>query len=242
VTARAAVAGLLGLALLAGGCATTAAPGAADAATRSKADPWEAFNRKVFAFNDAIDEALLKPLAEGYRKAVPEVARTAVGNMLGNLEDAWSAANQLLQGKPKDGLDMGLRVVVNSTLGLAGAIDIAGEAGIERRSEDFGQTLGRWGLKPGPYLVLPLLGPRSTRDAAALPFDRAASLGNRISPASSQYALTFVQVVHVRSELLGATNLVGGLALDRYTFVRDAYLARRRSLVYDGDPPEQKGD
>jgi len=136
-----------------GGCAT--APG-------SPNDPFEGFNRSVFSFNETVDNAVLKPVATGYQKVVPQFVRTSVDNFFANLGDAWSAVNLVLQAKPVPAIEMGMRFVFNSTLGLGGLFDIAGDAGMERRNEDFGQTLGRWGVGPGPYLVLPILGPSTT--------------------------------------------------------------------------------
>jgi phospholipid-binding lipoprotein MlaA len=225
--------------LLSSACATTAP--AADAPA-NRADPWEPFNRDIFAFNEAIDEALLRPAAETYRKVVPEPVRNGVGNLFGNFEDAWSSVNHLLQGKLQDGLDMGMRVATNTVFGLGGVIDVASDLGIERRSEDLGQTFGRWGVAPGPYLVVPIFGPRTLRDAIALPFDRAASLTSELPLGDGRVVLFALEAVHVRSELLAAGRLADQLAFDKYVFLRDAYLARRRSLVYDGDPPEEPAD
>jgi len=230
--------------LLAAGCAATALQAAAaDAAAPARApahrpDPWEPFNRDIFAFNEAVDQAVVRPVAELYRKVLPQFVRTGVGNVFGNVEDAWSAVNQFLQGKPGNGLDMTLRVATNSLLGIAGAIDIASDLGLERRSEDLGQTLGRWGVPPGPYLVVPVFGPRTLRDAIALPVDRYVGLTNLVR-SNETYGFLALELVQVRSELLTASRLADELAFDKYVFIRDAYLARRRSQVYDGDPPEE---
>ena len=225
---------LLALAGL-GGCATVANP--------HPADPLEGWNRNVQGFNDTVDDAVLKPVARTYRDVVPELVRTGVGNFFGNLGDGWSAVNQLLQGKLENGLNMTLRVATNTVFGLAGVLDIATEAGLERRSEDFGQTLGRWGVGPGPYLVLPLLGPSTLRDTAALPLDfQATSLSLFTDNSHVRYTATALNVVHTRASLLSASRLLDEIALDRYSFLRDAYLARRRNLVYDGDPPEERFD
>ena len=217
--------------------ATLAAEGAPAPADRR--DPIEPWNRAVFTFNETVDAALLEPVAQAWKAAVPAVVRQGVRNVFGNVEDAWSAVNHLLQGKGKHGVEMAIRVVTNTTFGLGGLLDVAGEAGLERRSEDFGQTLGRWGVPAGPYLVLPLLGPRSVRDGAAWTLDRQASLANLSTEGGRSWALSAVELVQTRSELLAAQALLGQVALDRYTFVRDAYLARRRSLVYDGNPPPE---
>ena len=147
---RARLACLFVLTVALGGCATVANP--------NPADPLEGWNRSVQGFNDSVDDAVLKPVARGYRDVVPELVQTGVGNFFGNLGDGWSAVNQFLQGKFENGLNMTLRVVTNTVFGLAGLLDPATEIGLERRSEDFGQTLGRWGIGPGPYLVLALAG------------------------------------------------------------------------------------
>lgn len=241
-------AGWLTLAALAvGGCASVPASNAAGgnaAATptlgQNPVDPWEAFNRKVFAFNEVLDDTLLKPVAQAYRSAVPELVRRGVDNVLGNIGDVWSAANQLLQGKVEYGLNMGMRVLTNSFFGLGGLLDPATEMGLIRRSEDFGQTLGHWGIGPGPYIVLPLLGPRTARDTAALSLDLQAD-ASRLPPTSAgRSAVTVLTVVSTRANLLATTQLLDQAALDKYLFVRDAYLSRRQDQVYDGAAPMEK--
>jgi len=202
-------------------------------------DPLEGWNRGVFAFNEKVDAAVLKPVATGYRKVVPEPVRKVVGNFFGNFEDAWSAVNHFLQGKPSSGVQMTMRVATNTVLGLGGLIDIASDAGLERQEEDLGQTFGRWGIGAGPYLVLPLLGPSSVRDAAALPLDRSASPSLAFHEDADRLGLLTLDLVDTRARLLDAERLLNEIALDRYSFLRDAYLARRRSLVYDGEPPDE---
>ncbi len=157
----------------AAGLSLLAALGAAQA--QSANDPLEGWNRVVFGFNEGLDKALLKPVATGYKAAVPELARNGVSNVFGNVADVWSAVNQLLQGKPVAAAQMTMRVATNTLFGIGGLFDVAGELGIERQAEDFGQTLGRWGLPPGPYIVWPLLGPSSLRDSTANP----ARIGSR---------------------------------------------------------------
>lgn len=235
---------LAALVAVLGACATVgsgaaAVPGAGLSAATA-VDPWESFNRKVYAFNDAVDEAILKPVATAYRDVVPQIVRTGVSNVLGNIGDIWSAANHLLQGKLQDGLEMGMRVVTNTFFGLGGLLDPATELGLTRRSEDFGQTLGRWGVGTGPYLVLPFLGPSTVRDSAGLAVDR--SIDSQMLPLSSgeRYGLTALELVSIRAGLLGATKLLDEVALDRYSFLRDAYLARRRDAVYDGAAPMER--
>jgi phospholipid-binding lipoprotein MlaA len=223
---------LLAAALLAG-CATTgpnATPG-------QKADPWEGWNRKVYAFNEVVDTSVLKPVAETYRDVVPQLVRTGVGNVLGNIGDVWSAANQLLQGKVQLGLEMGMRVLTNTVFGLGGLLDPATEMGLTRRSEDFGQTLGTWGVGNGPFIVLPLLGPSTLRDTTGLVLDRQSSPSSLVDKTSEQLAVTALEVVDLRASLLSTTDLLDQVALDKYSFMRDAYLSRRRDQVYDGAPP-----
>ena len=237
-TGRAASAALLSLALLLGGCATVPAGGGAPA----PGDPWENFNRKVYAFNDTLDEAVMKPVAKAYKAVLPQLVRTGISNVLGNIGDVWSAANHLLQGKVHTGLDMGMRVITNTVFGLGGLLDPATEVGLVRRSEDFGQTLGRWGVGAGPYLVLPLLGPSTLRDGSSLLVDRQFAASTLAKSDNTGYAITGVEVVNLRAGLLDTTQLLDAVALDRYSFVRQAYLSRRLDLVYDGAPPMETLD
>jgi phospholipid-binding lipoprotein MlaA len=239
------------VALQFGGCATTPGkPPAADVANPATpttplnaSDPWERHNRAIFAFNDRLDENFLLPLAKAYRDWVPRPVVQGFDNVLSNVGDVWSAANHLLQGKPVEALESGLRFGVNTVFGLVGLWDLASEMGIERRTEDFGQTLGVWGVAPGAYLVLPVLGPSSLRDGLALPLDRAASFTSVANTNGGTTAtLALAEAVHARASLLGATSLLGQVALDRYSFVRDSYLARRRSAVFDGNPPPEPDD
>lgn len=227
---RGAVAALT-LVLLAG-CATV--PASADKATK---DPWESFNRKVFAFNDKIDKAVLKPVAETYRDAVPRLVRQGVTNVLGNIGDVWSTANNFLQGKVQVGFEMGMRVATNTVFGLFGLLDPATEMGLTKRPEDFGQTLGRWGLASGPFVVLPLVGPSTVRDTAGFLVDRQASPSSLPDAEAGRYGVLALELVSTRATFLSTGELVNEVALDRYTFVRDAYLARRRDVLYDGAPP-----
>jgi phospholipid-binding lipoprotein MlaA len=242
------------LALAAAGCATSrpadgaAAQGAGvgtSAATVgkvSKTDPWENFNRRMFAFNEAVDAAVLKPVAEAYKAVVPQLVRQGFDNVLSNVGDAWSAVNHLLQGKAQRGLETMMRVGANTVFGLGGLLDPASELGLERQNEDFGQTLGRWGVPTGPYLVLPFLGPRTVRDAAAYPVDRVTGLAYLAGDGASAYAMTALELVHYRAGLLGAGSLLNQIALDKYVFVRESYLAKRRNDVYDGNPPPSEDD
>ena len=227
----------IGLLAAVSACATVPAPAGGAVAKPSRVDPWEGFNRRVFAFNEAVDDAVLRPVAETYRRSVPEVVRLGVGNFFANLRDVWSTANLFLQGKPQIAAPMAFRVATNSVFGLGGVLDLATPFGMPRQSEDFGQTLAVWGVRPGPYLVLPLLGPSTLRDTAALPLDRYATSPVRFIDDANTLLLTPLEVVHGRSELLSATRLAGEVSLDKYLFFRDAYLSRRLDQVHDGAPP-----
>ncbi len=214
-------------------CSTTGAktPGA-------RLDPWESWNRKVFSFNESLDEKVLKPTATVYSNVVPQPVRSGIDNFFANAADAWSAVNNILQGKFADGFSDVIRFGTNSVFGLGGFLDVATEAGLDRHHEDFGQTLGRWGVGAGAYIVWPLFGPSSVRESFALPFDRAVSPALVINDGAVKWEITTLQLINTRAGLLGASKVLDDIALYKYTFVRDAYLQRRRSLVYDGDAPE----
>jgi phospholipid-binding lipoprotein MlaA len=230
------------------GCATAPPSGAGAAGAGIKVaaspiDPWENWNRKVYGFNDAIDRAVLKPVAETYRDVVPSPVRTGVNNVLGNIRDVWSAANHLLQGKLGVGMEMGMRVLVNTTFGLGGLLDPATEMQLTKRPSDFGLTLGKWGLGSGPYVMLPLLGPSTVRDTAGTLLDRQVGPSTLPPTTGGQLAVTSIEVVNARANLLSAGALLDKVALDRYSFLRDAYLAQRRNALFDGAPPmEDFGD
>ena len=235
------------LALLVGGCAALPPaggipPAASGGPTTERADPWERFNRSVFGFNEVIDKAVVKPAAQVYAAVLPSWLRVGVDNVFGNLLDVWSTVNLVLQLKPQPALEMGMRVATNTIFGLGGIVDVAEELGLERRSyEDFGQTLGRWGVSTGPYLVLPLIGPSTVRDGAARVIDNQYSPGRLALRESRDRAwATALQALSARVSLLNASKLLDDIALDKYVFMRDAYLARRRSLIYDGEPPEDR--
>lgn len=203
-------------------------------------DPFEKFNRAMFDFNHALDSVLFEPLARGYRAVLPEPARNCVGNVFGNIGDVWVAFNNLLQGKLGDAVSDLCRVVVNSTVGLAGCFDIASEMGLQKHNEDFGQTLGKWGVGSGAYLVLPIIGSSTVRDGFGLVADIYADPVGHINHVPTRNTLYGTRFVDRRASLLSAGELLGQVALDRYTFVRDSFLQRRRSLIYDGNPPEDK--
>lgn len=203
-------------------------------------DPFESFNRTVYGFNDAVDGAVLKPVATAYKEVTPSWVRKGVRNFFNNLQDVWSVVNTGLQGR---GVEMGDnlgRVMLNTSFGLLGLIDIASEANIERHTANFGLTLGRWGVSPGPYVVLPILGPYTLREVGALPVDWNADLVFQLGDQATVTGLNVLKLVDVRAAYLGAGDVVDGAALDKYSFTRDAYLQRQRNQQYDGDPPEDE--
>jgi phospholipid-binding lipoprotein MlaA len=206
-----------------GGCATT-----------NPKDPFEHFNRAVFGFNDAVDQAALKPAAQAYSH-LPSFVQTGVGNFFGNLGDVWTAVNNLLQGKVAEGMSDVMRVAVNTTFGLGGLLDIGTEAGLHKHKEDFGQTLGHWGVKSGPYVVLPILGPSTLRDTIATPLDLGADPWAFKDPVRWRNVGYVIRIIDQRAVVLDASNLIEEAALDRYEFVRDAYLQRRESKIRDGE-------
>ena len=214
----------LALMLLVAGCAST-----------NPKDPFEQFNRAMFEFNDAVDQAAVKPAAEVYRTVLPSFVQTGIYNFFGNLGDVSTALNNLLQGKLADGMSDVMRVAVNTTFGLGGLLDIGSEAGLAKHREDFGQTLGAWGLSSGPYVVLPVLGSSTLRDVGALPVDWAADPWRYTTPVNARNTGTVLRILDLRASVLDASNLIEEAALDRYQFVRDAYMQRRESKVNDGE-------
>jgi len=228
----AAIVPALSAALLLAGCASM--PPGAGADPR---DPWEGYNRTMTRFNDSVDQAVLKPIATVYTKVVPSPVRTGVSNFFGNIGDVWSFVNNLLQANFEGTLYSFWRVAVNSTLGLGGILDPASEMRLDRHRKDFGMTLGRWGVPPGPYLVLPILGPSTLRDTAALPVDTWGSPINHIQDVPVRNSLYILGGVNTRAQLLNTTDLRDQAALDPYSFTRDAFLQKRRNDVYNGNPP-----
>jgi phospholipid-binding lipoprotein MlaA len=220
---------LLAVAAAVSGCATT-----------GQKDPYEKFNRSMFEFNDAIDRNALKPAATVYKRVLPSFVQTGVNNFFGNLADVWSSANNLMQGKGEAGMSDFTRVAMNTTFGFGGLLDIASEAGLKKHGEDFGQTLGYWGVPSGPYLMLPLLGPSTVRDTAALPVDIYADPWGYGVSSNVQVAGTIVRVVDQRAVYLDASNLMEEAALDRYEFIRDGYLQQRQNKVFDGETSRQE--
>lgn len=200
-------------------------------------DPLEPLNRQVHAFNDQVDKVLARPLAQAYVEVVPALVRTGVGNVLSNLRDVWTVANAALQFKPQMAAETLMRVQVNTFFGLGGLFDVASEMRMAHHKEDFGQTLGHWGVPSGPYLVLPLLGPSSVRDGLAQVLDTRGDATRQFSDSQTRTGLTVLRVVDTRASLLQTVDAVRAASLDPYSFVRDAYLQRRRNDVYDGNPP-----
>lgn len=222
---------LLASALFLGGCATS---------SNHANDPFEGFNRTMFDFNDTVDRVALKPAATAYQEVLPSFAQTAIGNFFGNLGDIWTMVNNFLQGNVENGLSDGMRVAFNSTIGFGGLLDIASEAGITKHKEDFGQTLGVWGVESGPYVVLPFFGPSTVRDTVALPVDIYGDVWTYSTPVDMRNTGILVRTIDMRASLLSATNLLEDAALDRYTFVRGTYLQRRESLIHNGEEPAAK--
>lgn len=220
------------LGLILAGCAT--GPNA------NPADPLEPLNRSVYRFNDAVDQAVFKPVATTYRDVTPSLVQRGVSNFFNNLEDAWSVVNNVLQLKGEAAGDSFFRFGVNTFMGLGGILDVATEMRIERHNEDFGQTLGYWGVGPGPYIVLPILGPSNLRDTVALPADIRGDAVTHIEDVTTRNTLWALRATDDRADLLKAEAVLDQAALDKYSFIRDAYLQRRRNAVYDGDPPEEE--
>ena len=203
-------------------------------------DPLQAYNRVMFAFNERADQYALKPVAKAYRFITPKPVQFVVGNFFSNLGDLWTGFNNLLQGKGKAAASDTARFFVNSTLGFLGFADVATEMGLEKHNEDLGQTLGWWGVPSGPYFVIPLLGPSTIRDATSRLVD---AYGQpymwQDGHEALKWSLWTVDKVHTRASLLDAEGALNDAALDKYTLMRDGWLARRRNQVYDGDPPDE---
>jgi phospholipid-binding lipoprotein MlaA len=217
--------------LLLAGCAS--GPGA------NPHDPLEPMNRDVYRFNEAVDSMFLKPVATAYNNGIPRPVRTGVNNFFNNLSDVWSLVNNALQAKPKDAVETFFRVSVNTLMGLGGLLDVASEMGLEPHREDFGQTLGRWGVPTGPYLVLPILGPSTLRDAASLRADTLGSPVYNVDHVRTRNGLLLLDAIDTRAGLVRAGLVLDEAALDKYSFSRDVYLQKRRNDVYDGSPPEE---
>ena len=220
---------LLGMLTL-GGCATNGTP----------SDPLEPLNRGIYKFNDVVDKAVIKPVAQGYKKVTPDVVRTGVGNFFSNLDDVLVVANDLLQFKLPQAASDFSRLVVNTSIGVLGLVDVATPWELPKHDEDFGQTLGYWGIGNGPYLVLPFLGPSTIRDTAGRIGDGQIDPVYNYDDVPTRNTAIGVNTIDTRARLLDIESVIEDAALDRYSFIRDAYLQKRRSLVYDGNPPREK--
>jgi phospholipid-binding lipoprotein MlaA len=203
-------------------------------------DPWESFNRSVFEFNEGLDKYVLKPVVSGYRFVLPEFIREGVYNFFSNYNDIYTALNNLLQGKPDFAFNDLMRVVVNTTIGLGGLIDLATPGGLEKHKEDFGQTFGVWGIPSGPYVVLPFFGPSSVRDTFGTVADLETDyLFKYIPDVGLRNSLTGLRVVNARNTYYEAGDLLDGAAIDKYSFLRDAYIQRRKYQINEGRDDEE---
>lgn len=217
------------------GCATVEGP-------TDPEDPFESFNRAIYSFNDTLDKAVLKPVAQGYNAALPDPVNKGVSNFFSNIDDVVVVFNDLLQLKIGQAASDTARLLINTTIGILGLIDVASAMDLPKHDEDLGQSFGYWGIGTGPYLVLPFLGPSDIRDTVGLVGDAYVDPLNEITPDGTRTGLVLLEGVDTRAGLLGASKVLKEAALDEYLFVRDAYLQRRQSLVYDGDPPKPTFD
>lgn len=218
---------LLSLAIFTPGCATNQ--------TADKRDPLEGFNRAMFSFNEGLDKAIFKPVAQGYKTVMPDPVEQGVSNVFANIEDVVTTVNDLLQFKFRQAGSDVLRVLFNTTFGLLGIFDIATSMGYERHDEDFGQTLGYWGVGNGPYLVLPVLGPSTVRDITGLVIDNVAfDPIYHIDHIPTRNSLIVAEGISDRAALLSASNVLEKAALDKYDFLKESYLQKRESAVKDG--------
>jgi phospholipid-binding lipoprotein MlaA len=208
----------------------------------AKIDPFEPMNRAIFSFNEKADEYVIKPVAEAYKFVLPEFVRTGVTNFFGNINDVLIAANNLLQGKPANAANDIGRFLINSTIGILGLFDVATDMGLDKNREDFGQTLGVWGVPDGPYVVLPFFGASNVRDTAGFVVDIETDfiLNSDKLNRDQKIGSTVLRIVNLRANLLDAGQLLDDAAFDKYSFLRDGYLQRRRNQIYDGNPPPVK--
>ena len=220
---------------LAAGCAS-------DPAHRNPRDPLEGFNRVAYQFNDDLDTAFLKPLAKGYRAITPAPVDRGITNFFENVADVRNAVNNLLQFKMTRAITSVGRIVVNSTVGILGFVDVASNLNMPKYTEDFGQTLGAWGVSPGPYIVLPFFGPSTGRDTIGVVVDWYTDPLTYTRNGSVSWGLKGLRLIDRRADLLAASKVLEQAALDPYAFVRDGYLQRRRSDIYDGNPPPEEPD
>jgi phospholipid-binding lipoprotein MlaA len=206
-------------------------------------DPFESFNRSMYVFNDNLDTYAIKPIAKGYKAITPDIVDTGVTNFFSNIDDIIVLINDILQLKFKQATSDSARIVFNTVIGLAGLIDVSTEFGLPKHNEDFGQTLGYWGVGSGPYLVLPVFGSSNIRDAAGFTVDTAEFDPLTMIPEESdRYLAISLKYIDIRADLLSASNIIDETAVDRYAFTRDAWTQRRKNLVYDGNPPAGPSD
>jgi phospholipid-binding lipoprotein MlaA len=217
--------------------------GCASVSVKNPVDPWESWNRSIFNFNDSLDTGIVKPVATAYTTAVPSFFRTGVNNFFSNLSGVWTVVNSTLQLKPQAAVETFFRVTVNTFLGLGGVLDVASEMNIERHTADFGQTLGHYGVPPGPYLVIPLLGSSTLRDALASTVISRGDLVWQLNSVAARNSLYALRLLDTRANLLRTTSVLEGVALDKYTFTRDIYLQVRRNDILDGkEAPEDPSE
>ncbi len=222
--------------VFASGCATVMPDAASD-----PRDPFEGYNRTMYSFNQVLDKGLIRPVATVYSDYMPNFIQKAIGNFFSNIGDIWTAANNLLQGKPRESASDLARVLLNTTFGIAGLIDVGSHMGLDKHDEDFGQTLAVWGVKSGPYVVLPIFGSSTLRDSIAKPVDLNADPVGYIDSVRARNTAIGVRLIDDRAALLPTSRMIDSAALDPYLFVRDAYLQRRASRIRDGAPdPDNK--
>ncbi len=221
-------------------CALALLQACASGPGANPADPLEPLNRNIFAFNEGADRVIFKPVASAYQTVTPSPIRTGIGNFFGNVSDVWSLVNNALQLKGKESIEMLMRVSMNTTFGLVGVLDVATEMRLERHREDFGQTLGRYGVRTGPYLVLPLLGSSTVRDTAGFLVDSQFDAVTQTTHIPSRNSLSVLRLVDTRARLLGAGDVLDQAALDKYSFTRDVYLRRRNALIGAGSSSGEK--
>ena len=217
--------------------------GCASVAVKNSVDPWESWNRSIFDFNDSLDAGLVKPITTAYTNFIPPLARTGVHNFFTNLTGFWTVINTTLQLKPQAALESFFRVTINSTLGLGGILDVASEMNLEQRTSDFGQTLGHFGVPPGPYLVIPLLGSSTLRDSLAATLISRGDMVWQLDSIAARNSLYALRLLDTRANLLRSSSVLEAVALDKYTFTRDIYLQIRRNDILDGkEPPEDPSE
>jgi phospholipid-binding lipoprotein MlaA len=224
-------------------CLVVFLSGCASVSGKSSVDPWESWNRSIFNFNDSLDSGLVKPITTAYTNYIPPLARTGVHNFFTNLTGFWTVINTTLQLKPQAALESFFRVTINSTLGLGGILDVASEMNLEQRTSDFGQTLGHYGVPPGPYLVIPFLGSSTLRDTLASTLISRGDLVWQLDSVAARNSLYALRLLDTRANLLRSSSVLEGVALDKYTFTRDIYLQIRRNDILDGkEPPEDPSE